>query len=67
MLQVAHAKKQAQTDHQIELEACNELIAFLILYRQKMSKGVINLHVLNDERRLKASWLQLSVMTAQGK
>ena len=33
VLQVAHAKKQAQTDHQIELEACNKLIAFLILYR----------------------------------
>ena len=38
----------------------------LTLYMRKMPRGVINLHVLNDERRLQASWLWLSLITAQG-
>ena len=38
----------------------------LTLYTRKMPKGIINLHVLNDERRLKASWLRLIIITAQG-
>ena len=38
----------------------------LTLYMRKMPKGIINLHALNDERRLKASWIRLSVITAQG-
>ena len=32
---------------------------------RKTPKGVINLRALNDERRLKASWIRLNVITAQ--
>ena len=39
----------------------------LTLYMRKTPKDVINLHVLNVERRLKASWIWLSVITARGK
>ena len=35
-------------------------------YTRKTPRGVINLHALNDERCLQASWLQLSLITAQG-
>lgn len=38
----------------------------LTLYMRKMHNGVSNLHVLNDEWCLKASWLWLSIVTAQG-
>ena len=43
-----------------------KLLAHITLYTQKTPRGVINLHVLNDKRRLQASWLRLSLITAQG-